>query len=101
MKPKISVQFAEASVPMEAADRVSTDAYIAGMIDRTDQMHKQLCALADRLGMVLAEERAATACFERPESSPRCFLHERLASLQDSIISVQNHIHSIIERVEL
>lgn len=101
MKPKTSIQYAEASVPMEAADRVSTEAYIGNMVSWTEQMHKQLCALADRLGMVLSEERAATACFERHESSPRCFLHERLAFLQDTIISVQNHIQSITERVEL
>lgn len=78
-----------------------TDSLIASMMEKTDQLHKQLYQLTEKLELVLMEESPQRPFPEDTAAPVACRLHERLTVLQDALNGVSRHIHNLSERVVL
>lgn len=89
------------AMPKTISSDGMTDSFIASMLEKTDQLHKQLYQLTEKLELVLTEEGPQRPFAEDPSAPVACRLHERLSTLQDALNGVSRHIHNITERVVL
>lgn len=92
----------QATRPIAEAGRHSiTDSFIVSLMEQTDQLHKQINQLTERLESVLTEDCPKIHAPEDPVMPVACRLHERLGALQERLANVSRHLNTVSERIVL